>query len=297
MDCTTSLNGAVTLEAVAEPIVPLVFSSPHSGRSYPPKLLSQVKIDLPALRSSEDAFVDCLFAAAPRLGAPLLKTDFPRVFVDPNREPYELDAGMFRSVLPEYVKTETPRVAAGMGTVPRIVASGAEIYAQKLDFLDVESRLKENYFPYHTALQSVLADMYDRFGCYLLIDCHSMPSSAGTSDLDAKIPRTDFVLGDCCGSSCSPDVVDFIETFLRHLGYSTRRNMPYAGGFITRNYGQPRHGKHVLQLEINRALYMDEQTIRTHAGFEPLCEHLGLLINTLIGFDYTLLTPSTENRP
>jgi N-formylglutamate amidohydrolase len=271
-------------------LVPVVFASPHSGLAYAPDFLTRVRLDLLTLRQSEDAFVDQLFGAAPRFGAPLLKALFPRVFVDPNREPYELDARMFRGALPAFVNTGSPRVAAGLGTVPRIVATGAQIYADKLDFAEVELRLSRNYFPYHRALRWLLDQVHERFGLHLLIDCHSMPSIAGGYDSDAGLPRTDFVLGDCFGTSCAPAITRFVERRLRSYGYSVRRNIPYAGGYVTRRYGRPRAGRHVLQIEINRALYLDEAAVDPNAGFETLSRRMTDLIAALVEIDLPLLT-------
>jgi N-formylglutamate amidohydrolase len=268
---------------------PAVLSSPHSGSAYPAAFLAQAGLGLRSLRLSEDAFVDQLFGAAPALGVPLLKALFPRVFVDPNREPYELDAEMFRTSVPEYVNTRSPRVAVGLGTVPKIVASGERIYRTKLDFDDVLTRLNEHYFPFHDMLQSLLAETHDRFGCSLLIDCHSMPSIAGEGEADRGDARADFVLGDRHGTSCAPAVVRLVERALTDKGFSVRRNVPYAGGYITERYGRPWQRRHALQIEINRALYMDERTIEPNGGFQDLCAHLADIIQMLARIDQAML--------
>ena len=224
------------------------------------------------LRRSEDAFVDEIYAAAPNHGAPLLRALFPRAFVDPNRESYELDPAMFADPLPDYVNTKSPRVAAGLGTIARLVASGEEIYRHKLRFLDARHRIDAYYRPYHAALRRLLDETRWRFGACLLIDCHSMPSVGGPMDADAGSTRVDFILGDRHGTSCTPAVTDFAERAIESLGYVVARNDPYAGGFTTRHYGQPREAVHALQIEINRSLYMDERTIRRGewvAGADP----------------------------
>lgn len=257
------------------PTAPLLFSSPHSGNVYPPAFVAASRLDPLTLRRSEDAFVDRLFAAAPACGAPLLKARFPRALVDPNREPYELDPAMFAEDLPEYVNRSSPRVGAGLGTIARIVASGAEIYNGKLAFAEAEARIERLYRPYHAALQSLVDEARDRSGQAWLIDCHSMPAIGGPMDRDPGKRRVDFVLGDAHGTACAPWLIDWTDAFLRGLGYTTTRNDPFAGGFITRHYGRPAKGCHVLQIEINRRLYMDEERIEPAAGFDRLARHLG----------------------
>jgi N-formylglutamate amidohydrolase len=257
-----------------QPGTPLVFSSPHSGNVYPAAFVSASRLDPLMLRRSEDAFVDELFAAAPALGAPLLKARFPRALVDPNREPYELDPGMFAEDLPEYVNRSSPRVGAGLGTIARIVASGAEIYNGKLAFAEAEARIEQLYRPYHAALEALIDDAQSRTGHAWLIDCHSMPAIGGPMDRDPGKRRVDFVLGDAHGTSCAPWVIDWTDSFLRDLGYSVTRNDPFAGGFITRHYGRPGKGRHALQIEINRRLYMDEERIERGPAFAALSRHL-----------------------
>jgi N-formylglutamate amidohydrolase len=265
----------------AEQTVPLVFASPHSGDAYPPEFVSSVNLRFNVLRRSEDAFVDRLFQAATEHGAPLLKAHFPRVYVDPNREPYELDPGMFDSPLPEYVNRRSPRVAAGLGTVARVVATGEDIYARKLSFEEARRRIELNYFPYHQALSQLLADTHARFGCYLLVDCHSMPSVGGPMDADPGSRRLDFVLGDCFGTTCATAIVDLAEQSLQARGHTVHRNVPYAGGFTTRHYGRPAERKHALQIEVNRALYMDEARIEPSSALPAIAADLTLLIAAL----------------
>lgn len=254
---------------------PVVFSSPHSGNVYPAVFVKESRLDPLTLRRSEDAFVDELFAAAPEAGAPLLRARFPRAFIDPNREPYELDPGMFADNLPEYVNRASPRVGAGLGTIARVVANGAEIYRGKLIFAEAEARINGMYRPYHAALADLLDDAVRRFGCALLIDCHSMPAIGGPMDRDSGRRRVDFVLGDAHGTSAAAWIVDWTEKCLRGLGYTVARNDPFAGGFITRHYGRPEEGRHALQIEINRKLYMDEVRVERAPGFTALLQKLG----------------------
>jgi N-formylglutamate amidohydrolase len=266
----------------------VVFSSPHSGADYPQEFVAQSRLGLPGLRRSEDCFVDELFAAAPRQGAPLIRALFPRAFVDPNREPFELDPGMFEDELPAYANTTSPRVAAGLGTIAKVVASGEDIYARPLRFAEAKRRIDDYYRPYHGALTETLAATRKRFGACLLIDCHSMPSIGGPMERDAGRMRVDFVLGDCHASSCAPFVIERVEQVLRGLGYAVARNTPYSGGFVTQHYGRPGDGLHALQIEINRALYMDEQRIQRSIGFAALAERLELLIRAIGDIGRTL---------
>ena len=261
--------------------VPLVFASPHSGSNYPPEFVAASRLDPVSLRRSEDCFVDQLFRAAPDHGAPLLRALFPRAFVDPNREPFELDPGMFEDALPPYANTASARVAAGLGTIARVVTNGQEIYRNKLRFAEAADRIGTYYRPYHRALQDLLEATRARFGCYLLIDCHSMPSIGGPMDPDAGRGRADFVIGDCFGSSCDDAVASAVEATLKDMGFTVLRNRPYAGGFTTSHYGKPTSGLHAVQIEINRALYMDENAIAAHNGLKPLAEKMTRLIARL----------------
>lgn len=269
---------------------PVVFASPHSGRQYPYSFLNASRLDEKQIRRSEDAFIEELFAAAPQFGAPLLHAHFPRAYVDANREAYELDPDMFRDPLPEWVNTTSSRVVAGLGTVARIVAGGAEIYNQRLDADDAMKRIEACHRPYHEALKNLIDDAMSAFGCCLVIDCHSMPSLA-VSGINGHT-QADIVLGDCHGSSCSPEISSIGERTLRDLGLSVRRNKPYAGGYTTRHYAARETGIQTLQIEINRALYMNEIAIERHQGFERLSARLEVLIARLTGIDHSLLLPN-----
>ncbi|MBX6323312.1 MAG: N-formylglutamate amidohydrolase [Rhodospirillaceae bacterium] len=261
--------------------MPVVFASPHSGSAYPRELLEGSRLDRMALRRSEDSFVDELFADAPRHGAPLIAALFPRAFIDPNREPYELDPAMFAHDLPAYVNISSPRVAAGLGTVPRVVSSGEEIYGRKLSFAEVEERLDRFYRPYHAALRRLVAETRQRFALCLLIDCHSMPSAGWPGEPETGRDMPDVVLGDCHGTSCDGWISARVEQMLRQLGFRVSRNAPYSGGFVTQHYGRPSEQVHALQIEINRALYMDESRLVRSAGFDPLREKMARLIASL----------------
>jgi N-formylglutamate deformylase len=249
------------LDRPARQRVPFLFASPHSGRSYPASLLERSKLDSITLRRSEDAFVDELFAGVVALGAPLLAAHFPRALLDVNRGMTELDAGMFDGALGVPVDTPGPRVVAGLGVIPRIVRDGAEIYRGKLDGSEARKRLSELYQPYHRALADLMEETHTGFGVAVLIDCHSMPSALSVPDI---------VLGDRYGASAAPQLTARAEAALTREGFSVARNTPYAGGYTTTLYGRVASGCHALQIEINRALYLDEDKIVKKAGFESV---------------------------
>jgi N-formylglutamate amidohydrolase len=267
---------------------PLIFNSPHSGRVYPPEFLIASKLDLAALRRSEDSFVDELFAGVVGRGHPLMRAHFPRCYVDVNREPYELDPRMFDGRLPSFANTRSMRVAGGLGTVARVVGDSQEIYSQRFPVDDALRRIEALYKPYHRALRRLFTRTHREFDAAVLIDCHSMPSIAGTRD---ERPRADVVLGDRYGTSCAPAVSETIEATLRSLGYTTSRNKPYAGGFITEHYGNPVAGLHSLQLEINRALYMDERRYEHSASFAEVAADLVTLADKLAAIPIEELRP------
>jgi N-formylglutamate amidohydrolase len=258
---------------------PIVFASPHSGRFYPAAFVAAARLDALGLRRSEDSFVDALFEAAPGLGAPLLAATFPRAFCDANREPWELDPGMFDEDLPPWVNTTSARVGAGLGTIARVVASGEAIYRTKLPFAEAERRIRTCWEPFHDALFALVGDTRRHFGACLLIDCHSMPAYGNPGR--PGVSAADFVLGDAHGTTCAPHATLLVEQILRDLGYTVRRNDPYAGGYITRHYGRPREGVHALQIEIARGLYMDETRIERLPRFAALQRDLTTLIATL----------------
>jgi len=278
---TLGETGVYTLTAPIEQTVPLIFASPHSGQDYPPEFVAASRLDAATLRRSEDSFVDELFAAAPLHGAPLLAAQFPRAYLDPNREAYELDPCMFSGPLPVAANTRSPRVAAGLGTVPRVVANGAEIYRAKLTVAEAEARIERYYRPYHACLRRLIDSTCRRFGWAILVDCHSMPSVGGPMDHDMGLSRVDVVLGDCHGASCASGITRVVEAEFQRLGYRVVRNAPYAGGFTTRHYGQPATGGHALQIELNRALYMDETAHRRAPGFDRVAADITQVVAAL----------------
>ncbi len=264
-----------------EQLLPVVVASPHSGAVYPRALLEASPLDLDLLRRSEDCHVDRLGAGAVEVGAPLLRVHVPRVFLDVNREPWELDPAMFADPLPRYVKTRTPRIASGLGTIPRLVGNGLEIYRAKLTFREARQRVERFHAPYHAALAALLEETRQRFGRALLIDLHSMPSASWGGRWPGGAKGADIVLGDRYGKACSRAVTAAAHAHLSDRGYSVVRNDPYSGGYTTRRYGRPGRNRHALQVEINRSLYMDEATLAPRAGFAQMARDLTDLFECL----------------
>ena len=254
---------------------PLVINSPHSGRVYPKRFIDRSRLDRLTLRRSEDAFVDELFAPCVASGAPLMRANFPRAFLDVNREPFELDPLMFEGRLPTFANTRSLRVAGGLGTIPRVVGEAQEIYKGRIAVAEAMARIATLYKPYHQALRDLIERAAGAFGVAVLLDCHSMPSSVA----DGAAP--DFVIGDRYGASAAPWVVDTVENALRLSGHSVRRNKPYAGGFITEHYGAPAAARHVVQIEINRALYMDERAMAKSERWRELSASLFAMASLL----------------
>jgi N-formylglutamate amidohydrolase len=267
---------------------PVLFNSPHSGRVYPREFLAVSRLDLPTLRRSEDTFVDELVAGVVERGYPLIRAHFPRCYVDVNREPYELDPRMFNGRLPSFANTRSMRVAGGLGTVARVVGDAQEIYDQRISIDDALQRIESLYKPYHRALRRLFGQIHKDFGVAILIDCHSMPSATASRD---DRPRADIVLGDRYGTSCVAMISETVEDALRELGYAVSRNKPYAGGFITEHYGNPGAGLHAIQLEINRAIYMDEKRYERGPDFERVAADLETLA------DRVAEIPAEELRP
>ena len=257
---------------------PLLFNSPHSGRVYPRQFLLASRLDLATLRRSEDSFVDELIAGVVSRGHPLVRAHFPRCYVDVNREPYELDPRMFDGRLPSFANTRSMRVAGGLGTVARVVGDAQEIYDQRISVAEALQRIDELYKPYHRTLRRVFMRLHRDFGAAMLIDCHSMPSATGAKD---ERPRADLVIGDRYGTSCVAIVAEAIEEAMRGFGYVVSRNKPYAGGFITEHYGNPASGLHTVQLELNRAIYMDERSRERSPRFAQVVADFARLADAL----------------
>lgn len=239
----------------------ILFNSPHSGCDYAREFLARTRLSLENLRYNEDYAVNELFSNVVSEGMSLLEAVFPRSFIDLNREPFELDTHLIEEPLPLFANARTPRVLAGLGTVPRVILGGRAIYDGKLSLEEALIRIESYYRPYHRQLKAILTAMRHEWGEALLIDCHSMPSAASSFDI---------ILGDCHGVSAGGDIMRLIEDILTEQGYRVGRNNPYAGGFITEHYGQPRAGIHAVQIELSRGLYMNEETLAKKPHFAQL---------------------------
>ena len=262
---TEGAVAAFTLRRPVGPSVPVICASPHSGDHYPDVLLQNLRVPLLDLRRTEDAFVDEIFSAAPEFGATLIAATHARSFVDLNRDARELDPGMFESSPPGPIAAASPRVQAGLGCFPRVGAAGENMYRGKISDSDARQRLELVHTPYHACLRQEIDRNLDEFGCAILLDCHSMPSQQpGRRDLP------DIVLGDRFGSSCTSQLTNLVERSFRSAGYTVVRNAPYAGGYTTRRYGRPKRQVHVLQIEINRGLYMDEVQVTPTATMQSV---------------------------
>ncbi|WP_281302267.1 MULTISPECIES: N-formylglutamate amidohydrolase [unclassified Iodidimonas] len=265
---------------------PFLCASPHSGRYYPDDFKRASRLDELLLRRSEDFHVDELFQLAPDFGAPLLMAHYPRAYVDLNRAENELDPLLIRDPLPQSSAMISERVAAGLGTLARVVAIGMPIYHEPLSLAEAKARIARIHTPYHQALDALLSAAHKHHGWSVLLDCHSMPSKplrAGESDQHGF--DADIVLGDCHGASCDPRLINRAEDILHDLGYRVARNDPYAGGYCTQHHGRPDEGRHALQIEINRGLYMDEIRLLKKPAFEAVAADMGRLLKGLFSLD------------
>lgn len=266
----------------AERLVPFIFASPHSGRIYPESFLRLTRLSGVSLRRSEDAYVDQFFSDVATFGAPLIAARFPRAYLDVNRAPGELDPAMFETALKLPVEQVSSRVGAGLGVIPRVVRDGAEIYRGKLDPREAEERLSRLHRRYHAALASLVRETRAQFGTAAVIDCHSMPSATGAPDI---------VLGDRYGTAASHVLLRRAEQAFQAQGFSVGRNVPYAGGYTTHVYGEPGRGVHALQIEVNRALYLNEELIEPLQTFDRVRASLSMAVRDLVSLDANALRP------
>lgn len=245
----------------------VIFASPHSGSQYPADMMARTVLSDHMVRTSEDAFVDVLFDCAPEFGARFIKAAVPRAYVDFNRSSDELDP-----VLIEGVRRQgnNPRVASGLGVIPRVVANGRPIYRGKLQFSEAKDRLDRYWRPYHKQLQKLMDDALEYHGQAILIDCHSMPHEAVESVSRGGARKPDIVLGDRFGAAASGAVVDRVEAAFVAQGFRVARNTPFAGAYIAQAYGRPTRGQHAVQVELDRALYMDEKRIKPNKYFNDV---------------------------
>lgn len=243
----------------------VIFASPHSGRTYPAEFLNRIVLDRREVRSSEDAFVDRLFEPAVENGAPLLASDAPRAYVDLNRAPEELDPALIEGVRRA---AHNPRISSGLGVIPRVVANGRAIYSGKITLAEAHARLSGSWRPYHDALQTLIDENHKTFGEAILIDCHSMPHEALESVGSPGSVRPDVVLGDRFGAAAAAPIVEQIEAAFASAGLRVARNMPFAGAYVAQHYGRPSRRQHAIQVEIDRALYMDERRVVPNADYD-----------------------------
>jgi N-formylglutamate amidohydrolase len=275
----TELNPPFSIIGAERQSSPFIFNSPHSGSAYPLSFIRSSRLSRSALRKSEDAYVDELFAGAASRGAAVMRAHFPRAYLDVNREPYELDPALIAGQLPDFANTHSVRVIGGLGTIARIVNEQEEIYREPLRLEAALTRINRLYQPYHAALSGLIEKTRGDHGFACLIDCHSMPSQQHGYP---ATPKVDFVLGDRFGASCGREFVRYVEATLKAWGFTVALNKPYAGGYITERYGRPAENMHAIQIEINRALYMDEASFAKRGSFEVIAAKMTQLAARLI---------------
>ena len=273
------MPSAYRLDRPRDLLTPVVVASPHSGRHYPLEFLRATVLDPHAVRSSEDAFMDMLVSGAAGLGAPLIAAQYPRAWLDLNRGPEELDPGVVDGVSRV---VHTPRISSGLGVIPRVVANGRAIYAGKITRAEAEARIAEVWRPYHATLDRLLSEAQHAFGEAVLLDFHSMPHEALDGVARRGQPRPQVVLGDRFGASAAPEIVDALEDGFLSEGLTVIRNAPFAGAFVAQTYGRPNRGRHAVQIEIDRALYMTERLVRPSADFDGVKRVITAVIDRVI---------------
>lgn len=271
-ECLKAFGALVTVTTPPKWRSGVIFASPHAGHIYPAAFISRSKLDVTALRRNEDAFISELFAPVVELGAPLLSANFPRCFVDVNRAPDELPSEWSQGNI-----EVSSRAEAGLGVIPTRLSETTPIYKKPLSLRAARRRLTTLYHPYHDALQELITQASLRFGSALLIDCHSMP---GFAPMGSR--RPDIILGDRFGVSCHPETIALVDTAFRQQGYTVSRNYPYAGGYVTQHYGKPRAGIEVLQIEINRDLYLNPVTMKKKRSYDALAQNLKAVMSDII---------------
>ena len=270
---------AYVLKRPAQAAGPMIFASPHSGRDYPATFLGRAILDRQAIRSSEDAFVDQLFDMAPALGAPLLAARAPRAFIDLNRAADELDPAVIEGIARA---PHNPRVSSGLGVIPRVVAGGRPIYRGKLPLAEAQARIARFWHPYHQALAALIEETRSAQGSAVLIDCHSMPHEAIEAHTRPGQPRPEVVLGDRYGVAAGREVMERVEAAFAATGLRVGRNTPFAGAYVAQAYGRPSRGVHVVQVEIDRALYMNETRVEPLPGFAAFRDLIAGVVAELV---------------
>ncbi|MEO1776172.1 MAG: N-formylglutamate amidohydrolase [Pseudomonadota bacterium] len=268
-----------------------VFSSPHSGREYPAGFVAASRLDRHGLRASEDALVDLLFSTAPMAGAPLIAAHLPRAWLDLNRAPTELDPALIEGIEAQGLNQ---RVAAGLGVIPRVVAEGAAIYDGKITLAEARSRIAQFHAPYHNALDGLLRAARAEHGTAILFDCHSMPAEALRAAPRVRGRSPDIVLGDRFGAAATRATMASTQAAFERAGFLVARNAPFAGGYITQRYGRPSRGFEAVQIEINRALYLDARRLEPLPGFDAVRTQIDQVIRDLIDASPRLGTLAAE---
>lgn len=265
------MSDIYTLKSPQNPHSCVVFNSPHSGSAYPVEFMASSKLDSLAIRSSEDAFVNELFKDAPEHGAHLLYAHAPRAFIDLNRSESELDPAIVQGAKRA---PGNPRIAAGLGVIPRIVGNGQVIRIGKIPMIEAQNRIANYYTPYHKCLRNLIDMQRGIHGMAILIDCHSMPQKSLKAAPLVRGKQPDIILGDRFGASCDRWIMDAATQILTAARFVVARNAPFSGGYITQHYGRPSKGVHAFQIEINRALYMDETRVERAKTFDEIAEAL-----------------------
>jgi N-formylglutamate amidohydrolase len=272
--------------------VPVVFDSPHSGADYPADFDFACPFRL--LRQAEDAHVDALFAAAPANGATLIAALFPRSYIDVNRGLEDIDQQLLDRPWPGPIAA-SDRARVGMGLVRRVCKPSLAMYSRKLAPAEIMYRIDKYYRPYHQAVGDAIDRAAARFGAAWHVNCHSMPSSRGVRSTVAGWERADFVLGDRDGATCAAEFRNMVQGTLERMGYDVRINDPYKGVELVRRFGQPRVGRHSLQIEVNRRLYMNEETLERTPGFAKLRSDIDALVAAIAAYANDQLTAAAAD--
>ena len=274
------MSSTVILHGPAAAASPLVLDSPHSGRDFPTDFDAAVtEFDL---REGEDCFVDELYLPATELGVPLLAALFPRTYLDPNRHRGDIDLELIEGGVWPHEYVPSGKATIGKALVWRTLDDGRPIYSRKLQVGEVVSRIERCHAPYHARLRALLDETQRRFGAVYHLNCHSMPAVGGPQGEGGEgRPRADFVLGDRDGTTCDPAFTEFVRATLAAMGYEVAVNDPYKGVELVRAYSNPAAGRHSLQVEINKKLYMDEARRTKHGGFDRLQADLARLVEAI----------------
>ncbi|MBL0142192.1 MAG: N-formylglutamate amidohydrolase [Betaproteobacteria bacterium] len=262
--------------------VPVVLDSPHSGTTYPEDF--QPAVPMNALRKAEDAFVDELYACGPRHGAMLIAARFPRSYIDPNRSFLDIDSSLLDAPWPGPAAA-TRKTELGIGLIWRVLDTGEAIYARKLSVEEVRRRIADFHQPYQKAVKDALDTAHAHFGSVWHLNCHSMPAlSSAISEEGPGKPRADFVLGDRDGTTCEPGFTALVKAVLSDMGYDVKVNDPYKGVELVRAFSDSQAGRHSLQVEVNRRLYMDEHTGEKTPGYARLARDIERMVKAVCAY-------------